>query len=243
MPIQHETELYAPVKLFFEANGYEVRGEVKHCDLVALKSGEDPVIVELKRTFNLPLLIQGLDRLRTSERVYLAVEMNPSGRAPHGLAWNDLIRLCRRIGVGLLTVRFYKTKKPAVHIQCDPEPYTPKRMARRTASLVAEFRQRSADYNVGGSTRQKLVTGYRETALRCALAMETHGPLTTARLRELTGSPKITSILQKNYYGWYQRVNRGTYELTPTGKEALRLYETVVTGWTVPGEAAGTLKQ
>lgn len=234
MPIQHETELYAPVKRFFEDRGYEVRGEVKHCDLVALKDGEDPVIVELKRSFNLPLLVQGLDRLRTSDRVYLAVEISPTGRAPHGLGWDDVIRLCRRIGVGLLTVRFYKTRKPAVHIQCDPEPYMPKRTARRTASLVAEFRQRSADYNVGGSTRQKLVTGYRETALRCALAMETHGPLTTARLREITGSPKVASILQKNYYGWYRRVGRGTYELTPVGKDALHMYEGIVKGWTLP---------
>jgi hypothetical protein len=233
MPIQHETELYAPVKAFFEAMGYEVRGEVKNCDLVAVRGSEEPVIVELKRTFNLPLLIQGLDRLRTTELVYVAVEMNPNGKAPHGLSWGDLTRLCRRLGLGLITVRFYKTKKPFVEVQCDPDSYTPRRTLRRKEGLLLEFRERSADFNVGGSNKTKLVTAYREKALHCAWALNTYGPLNTKRLREITGSSKITAILQKNFYGWYRRVNRGTYELTPAGQEALRLYEAVVKGLTV----------
>ncbi|WP_438446634.1 DUF2161 domain-containing phosphodiesterase [Gorillibacterium sp. sgz5001074] len=238
MPIQHETELYAPVKAYFEKMGYEVRGEVRNCDLVAIRGEEDPVIVELKKIFNIPLLVQGLDRLRTTDRVYVAVEMNAKGRAPHGLGWSDLVRLCRRLGLGLITVRFYKSKKPHVEVQCDPETYVPRKTARRTAGLVAEFRQRSADYNVGGSTKVKLVTAYREKALHCAYAMHTHGPMTTKQLREITGSSKITEILQKNFYGWYRRVNRGTYELTPAGREALRLFDSVIQGLdagTLPG--------
>lgn len=233
MSIQHETELYAPVKAFFEAQGYEVRGEVNNCDLVAVREEEPPVIVELKRTFNMPLLIQGLDRLRTTDQVYVAVEMNAKGKAPYGLAWNDLARLCRRIGLGLITVRFYKTKKPFVEVLCGPEPYIPRRNARRTEKLLTEFRERSADYNTGGSSKVKLVTAYREKALHCAFAMHTHGPLSTKRLREITGSTKVTAILQKNYYGWYRRIGRGTYEITPTGQEAIRLYEAVIRGMTV----------
>lgn len=230
MPIQHETELYAPVKAYFEKMGFEVRGEVRNCDLVAVRGEEEPVIVELKKTFNIPLLVQGLDRLRTTDRVYVAVEMNAKGRAPHGLGWSDLVRLCRRLGLGLITVRFYKTKKPQVEIQCEPEPYIPRKTAKRTAGLLSEFRERSADYNVGGSSKVKLVTAYREKALHCAYAMHTHGPLTTKQLREMTGSSKVSAILQKNYYGWYRRVGRGTYELTPTGRDAIRLFGSVVQG-------------
>lgn len=233
MAIQHETELYAPVKTYLEALGYEVRGEVKHCDLVAVREGQEPVVVELKRTFNLPLLIQGLDRLRTTDLVYLAVEINSNGKAPYGLSWNDLTLLCRRLGLGLMTVRFYKTRKPLVQVHCDPGTYTPRKTARRTEGLLAEFRERSADYNIGGSSKRKLVTAYREKALHCACAMAAHGPLTPARLREITGSSKISSILQKNYYGWYRRVNRGVYELTPAGQDALALYEAVVRGMEV----------
>lgn len=233
MPIQHETELYAPVKAYFEAQGFTVRGEVHHCDLVALRGDEEPVIVELKRTFNLPLLVQGLDRLRTTDRVYVAVEMNVKGKAPHGLTWNDLIRLCRRLGLGLITVTFYKTKKPLVQLQCDPDVYMPRKTAKRVSGLVREFRERSADYNIGGSNKRKLVTAYREKALHCAYALGTHGPLSTQRLREITGSAKISGIMQKNFYGWYRRVNRGTYELTPVGQEALRQYEAVLQSFTV----------
>ncbi|MDF2924308.1 MAG: hypothetical protein K0R57_3222 [Paenibacillaceae bacterium] len=233
MPILQETELYGPIKAYFEAQGYEVRGEVRHCDLVALREGEEPVIVELKRTFNIPLLIQGLDRLRTTDRVYVAVEMNTKGKAPHGLSWNDLVRLCRRLGLGLLTVSFYKTKKPVVLLHCDPDSYIPRKTAKRTMGLLTEFRERSADYNTGGSSRQKLITAYREKALRCAHALSIHGPLTTKRLREITGSPKIASIMQKNFYGWYRRVGRGTYELTPVGREALQQYEAIVKGLTM----------
>jgi len=52
-----EVELYAPVKRFLEARGYEVKGEVCGCDLVARhiddRGDEPPVIVELKLRFQL----------------------------------------------------------------------------------------------------------------------------------------------------------------------------------------------
>ena len=38
MPIK-ETQLYAPVKAYFAARGYEVKGEVGAADLVAVPQG------------------------------------------------------------------------------------------------------------------------------------------------------------------------------------------------------------
>ncbi|MDT2304378.1 hypothetical protein P7H21_10960 [Paenibacillus larvae] len=49
MAIRSETELYGPVKHFWEQRGYEVKGEVKHCDLVAMKGDGPPIIIELKK--------------------------------------------------------------------------------------------------------------------------------------------------------------------------------------------------
>ena len=43
-----ETDLYNPIKVFFEAKGYEVKAEVTDCDVVALKKDEEPIIIELK---------------------------------------------------------------------------------------------------------------------------------------------------------------------------------------------------
>jgi hypothetical protein len=224
MPIQNETELYEPVKRFFEQLGYEVKSEIKSCDLVALRGDEEPLLVELKRTFNLPLVIQGIDRLQRSERVYLAVEQNRTGKAPYGLKWSELIRLCRMLGLGLLVVRFYKTKAPVVEALCDPGPYALAKKRRHTVSLVQEFRERSGDYNTGGSTKVKLVTAYREKALLCAHYLSLEGPLSTRTLRQLTGNPKVTALLRNNHYLWFRRSSRGVYELAPPGVKALADY-------------------
>src|SRR3954468_19078328 len=107
-----ETALYAPVKRFLEARGYEVKGEVCGCDLVArhVEDPDDgkPVIVELKQRFTLALLLQGIDRLAISERVYLALPraMPRQGRKARGLSPEApaIRRLCRRVGLGLIVV-------------------------------------------------------------------------------------------------------------------------------------------
>lgn len=56
-----ETELYLPVKEYLEERGYTVRGEVRSCDLAAVRGGE-LVLVELKMAFNLELVLQGNER-------------------------------------------------------------------------------------------------------------------------------------------------------------------------------------
>ena len=62
-----ETSLYRPVKVFLEGLGFVVKGEVGGCDLVALKGDDLPIVVicELKLTFNLELILQGIDRATT----------------------------------------------------------------------------------------------------------------------------------------------------------------------------------
>lgn len=60
-----------------------MRSEVRHCDLVGYRPGSDePLIVEMKKTFNLPLLLQGLERQKLSGEVYLAVEKNRAKKGP-----------------------------------------------------------------------------------------------------------------------------------------------------------------
>ena len=72
-----ESDLYAPVKALLEGQGYVVKGEVRGCDVVGVRGEEPPVIVELKRVFGLSLVLQGVDRLALSDRVYLAVGQWP----------------------------------------------------------------------------------------------------------------------------------------------------------------------
>jgi len=77
------------VKRFLEALGYEVKGEVRGCDVVAVRRGapDPPLAVELKLAFTLGVVLQGLDRLALTDLVYLAVPVPGPGRAAaHGVA-------------------------------------------------------------------------------------------------------------------------------------------------------------
>ncbi|MFE6077977.1 DUF2161 domain-containing phosphodiesterase [Paenibacillus sp. NPDC057886] len=230
MAVKYETELYSPVKAFFERRGYDVKAEVKHCDLVGVRSDQnEPLIVEMKKTFNLSLLLQGMQRLKLSPFVYLAVERNRSKRGAVNQRWGELITLCRQLGLGLITVTFYKTKSPLIDVLCEPavQGHMPgngtgvRKGGIRRQRLLKEFDERSGDYNTGGSTRRQLVTAYREKALRVASALRAQGEASPALISKQTSVGSAAAILQKNYYGWFERLSRGRYVLTVKGVQAL----------------------
>ncbi len=226
-----ETDLYAPVKAWLEQQGYAVRSEVRGCDVVGFKLDEKwPVIVELKRRFNLSLFLQTMDRLQVTPYVYVAAE-RAEGRGAFSIA--QIRRLCLQLGVGLLTIKLYRRKPAFVEVHCHPgdgieRPLSPTKIGRRTARLTNEFQERSGDYNVGGSGGRKLVTAYREKALQCAQVLQIHGPLSPRQVRMKIGSEKAAAILSDNVYGWFHRLQRGLYELTPAGAAALIEYEHVL---------------
>ena len=211
-----EAALYSPVKQFLERQGYEVKGEVRGCDLVARRGDEPPVIVELKLRFNLPLVLQGIDRLALTERVYLAVP-RPERRVRGGrLAPErpEIRKLCRRLGLGLMLVGL---ARKTVEVLEEPVPYRPRLAKSRALRLLNEFSRRVGDANVG----VPLVTAYRQDALRCARALAVGGPMRVGALRNAADVPRAARILQSNVYGWFDRIERGTYRLTPEGDQAL----------------------
>jgi hypothetical protein len=214
-----EAALYQPVKCFLERRGYEVKGEVRGCDLVARRGDEPAIIVELKLRFTLALVLQGIDRLALSERVYLAVpRRSRTGRGARGLMPDapGVRRLCRRLGLGLILVG-----QGTVAIVEEPVPYRPRRAPQRAARLIAEFEGRLGDMNVGGRTRAPIVTAYRQDALRVVRALAATGPMRVAELRAATGVADAGRILQRDVYGWFARVGRGTYALSDKGRAAL----------------------
>ncbi len=204
-----EADLYAPVKALLEGQGYDVKGEVLRCDVVGVRGDEPPVIVELKRRFNLDLVLQGVDRLAMTDRVYVAVGDLPKRR-------REVRALCRRLGLGLIVVAGDRAT-----VVLDPLPYRPRGSARRTGLLLGEHARRIGDPNRGGSTRVPVVTAYRQEALRCAALLAANGPMTVAALRALGEAPHAGRILQQDVYGWFQRVARATYALTPAGEQGL----------------------
>jgi hypothetical protein len=228
-----ETTLYAPVKEFLESRGYEVKGEVQGCDLVARRGDEPPVVVELKLRFSLALVLQGIDRLVLTERVYLAVPRPPWRRRSRGLipGSRDIRKLCRRLGLGLMLVGGRK-----VEVLEEPVPYRPRPAKARALRLKDEFDRRLGDANVGGASGVPIVTAYRQDALRCAHALALSGPMRIAALRAATGVPGAGRILQRNVYGWFTRLKRGTYTLSEGGGQALTRFAVAVAALpTAPG--------
>lgn len=203
-----ETELYGPVKALLEAQGYDVKGEVVGCDVVAVRGDEPPVVVELKRTFGLGLVLQGIDRLAMTDAVYLAVGAWP----PRPKAVRTL---CRRLGLGLILVAGDRAE-----VILDPLPYAPRKQRRRAGRLLDEHRRRVGDPTVGGSVRRPIMTAYRQEALRCAARLA-DGPAALRAIRAPGDVPHAARILQTNVYGWFERVGRGVYALSPRGREAL----------------------
>jgi hypothetical protein len=208
MPL--ESDLYAPVKALLEGQGYSVKGEVQGCDVVAVRGKDPPVIVELKRAFGIGLVLQGVNRLSLSDTIYLAV-----GTWPKNM--RDVKKLCRRLGFGLMVV-----DKVRVDVLLDPAPWTPRKNKRRIGRLLGEHARRVGDPNLGGSsTKVPLMTAYRQQALRCAGLLATNGPMKAAALRDGADAPKAAAILRADHYGWFERVERGIYALTPKGREGL----------------------
>ncbi len=209
-----ETSLYEPVKAFLERLGFAVKGEVCGCDIVGVRPGEPPVVVitELKMTLTLELVLQGVERLRAADEVWLAVLATRRGRDRDRRAH----RLCRLLGFGLLAVH---PAKGSVEILAEPAPYRPRPNLPQRRRLLKEHATRRGDTTRGGSSRQPIMTAYRQQAIVCATGLDA-GPLRPRDLKAV--APDAGSILRRNVYGWFERVQPGLYRLSEAGAAALR---------------------
>ena len=209
-----ETSLYLPVKGFLEGLGFTVKGEVRGCDLVGLRGDDPPVVVicELKLTYNLELVLQGVDRAAAGDEIWLAARLSARGKGRE--ADPRFRNLCRRLGFGLLGV----SARGEVHLLVSPCAPTPRRDRRRRSMLMEEHRRRQGDPVAGGGSRAPVMTAYRQRALACAAALA-EGP---RRPRDLKPAiPDAPKILFRNVYGWFLRAERGVYGLTEDGRAAL----------------------
>lgn len=209
-----ETDLYLPVKRHLEAQGYQVKAEVRGCDVMAVRGSEAPVIVELKMGLTLALLYQAMERLSITEHVYIAV-----ARPKRGVGASAL-KLCRRLGLGLIVV----TTAGSLEVLADPLPYAPRVNTKKRGLLLKEFNARSGDPNTGGSTRKPLMTAYRQDALKCASHLSTLGPARIRDVRAATSVDRAAGIFRDNVYGWFEKAERGIYGLSAEGRAALSRY-------------------
>lgn len=214
-----ETDLYPPIKNFLEGQGYEVKAEIGAADIVALRGEEPPLIVEMKTGFSLALFHQAIERLAMTDLVYISVPRG-SGK-PFLKSLKGNIALCRRLGLGLLTVRM---KDGFVEAHLDPSPYRPRKSKIKQSRLLREFSRRVGDPNLGGSTRRTLMTAYRQDALRCLAYLKREGPTKAALVAKSCDVNTARRIMADDHYGWFERVDKGIYAITPKGLEGAEEY-------------------
>ena len=219
MPSLKETDLYQPIKRMLEGQGYVVKGEIGAADVVAVRGDEEPVVVELKTGFSLSLFHQGIARQAITDAVYVAVPRG-SGRA-FLKALADNKALCRRLGLGLITVR---VDDSFVEVHCDPEPYKPRQSKVRKARLLREFARRVGDPNNGGATRRGIVTSYRQDALKVLRLLNETGAMKASHVAAQAGVKSARQVMADDHYGWFERVRLGVYALTPKGAAAVDEY-------------------
>ena len=207
-----EADLYPDLKAYLEAQGYEVKAEVGACDILARRGCEPAVVVEMKLSFSLALVMQGVARQALFDDVYLAVPVTEKGWK---LRYKDIVALCRRLGLGLLAV-----KPGQVEAHLDPGPYNPRKNTARAGRLLREFERRVGDPNLGGTTGIKRVTAYRQDALRC-LNVLSAGQMKAAEVAKAAGVARAAVLLRADHYGWFERVSVGIYALTPQGRAAI----------------------
>ncbi len=210
-----ETDLYLPLKAHFEALGYEVKAEIGAADLVAIKEDCEPLVVELKTGFSLTLLQQAVARQSMTQEVYVAVP-RWSGRAGWR-AFKGNLGLCRRLGLGVLSVRL---RDGFVQVHADPGPFQPRKSKTRRAALLKEFAAREGDPNQGG-TRGQVMTAYKQDAMRCAGYLREVESAKGAVVAKETGVGRATQIMADNHSGWFRRVERGIYALSEEGEAAV----------------------
>jgi len=208
-----EKDLYLPIKGFLTHLGYEVKGEIKDCDIVA-KKDDTIIIIELKLTLNIALLLQAVERFTLADTVYIAI---PKQASVFKKQSKQVKKLIARLGIGLIVVDMQQAQQ-YVEVINDPNDYTPRKNKRKQSALLKEFSNRIGDPQKGGSTRQQAgLTAYRQRCIRVAdyLSKQTSGK--GAEIKKAINEPQATLFLSKDYYGWFNKVDRGVYKISEKG--------------------------
>ncbi len=203
-----ETDMYGAIKTYFEEQGFKVRSEVRDIDVVAQKEGL-LVGIEMKKGLTVELLTQAALRQKTCDLVYMAVP-KPK-RVVKNKSMINMLYLLRRLELGLLYVDM--DKELAVEV-LEPSFYDLDRGRRAKVKeklrILKEMKKRSIDGNKGGSRGEKLLTAYREDSLRAVALIKIKGIISPKELKALGLNH---TLLSKNYYDWFIKVDHGKYSL------------------------------
>ena len=198
MKIQKESTMYEPIREMLKELGFIVRGEVKNCDIAAVK-GEELWIVEMKLSASITLLYQAMERKRITDFVYIALPRPKNSRHKN---FSCLRKIVEKLELGLILVSL-DSPLPIAEIVTLPQKGG-KPNKKKAESVRNELLGRSID-TTGGINKSGVNTAYREKCIQIACFLEKFKSLKTRELTKM-GCPKDTSsILRNNHYGWFKR--------------------------------------
>jgi len=213
-----ETDLYEPIKQLLEDQNFIVKGEIKGCDIAALR--EDELwVVEMKKSFNITLLYQIMDRLSITPHVFAAI---PRPQKANDRKFITLTKILKKLELGLITVSIDSPIKQAEIILL---PGKSGKMGKKAAALRKEIKGRKGD-TAGGSTRVMINTAYRERCIKIACILgqlnqdEAIAPNTL--VKQYNCEKDAGNILRFNHYGWFVKIAKGKYAISLTGTQFLK---------------------
>ena len=142
-----EEDLYDPLRKWLINKGYDVQAEVQSCDVVAIKNDE-MTIIELKKSFNLQLVYQCMERQKIGKYVYAAIAA-PSKNKIKSKNLQKAEALLRRLGIGLILISLYSTSS-LVEVRIEPTVVGTRKNAKKKKRVLNELEKRTGEYNTGG---------------------------------------------------------------------------------------------
>lgn len=211
-----EKELYEPVKQLLESKGYAVKAEVKDIDVFGVKEAHT-IAVELKTNVSLKLIYQAIDRQKMCDKVYIALPK--TAFKSHQANIRQFVYLLKRLDIGLISV---SNNMATLFMESEGFDLAKSKSQnkRKKRALLKEFSLRTSDENVGGMKGKKM-THYREKVLKIANYLYAFKEKSPKEIKAYTGVADTPSILQKNYYLWFKKVDRGIYTLSLMGIKAI----------------------
>jgi len=209
-----ESDMYEPIRDLLEEQGFIVRGEVKGCDIAAVKEGI-LWVVEMKLSANLTLIYQAMERQTATDWVFIAI---PRPRLARDGNFLNLQKLLKKLNLDLITVALDSPTKHA-EILIFPGGRANKENKKSTA-IRKELLGRTTD-TTGGTTKTAINTAYRERSVRIACLLESKGQLRPRDLVQYGCEKDASSILRLNVFGWFKNIERGVYEISGVGRAYL----------------------
>lgn len=215
-----EENLFLPVKELFQSHGYKVNAEVKDCDITATKDDE-LIIIELKKNLSTTLLAQALDRQKTGADVFVCVP-KPKNYSPK--KFRDTLYLLKKLELGLIFVSI-RDEFSFAEIILMPQEFVPVRKnTEKRKKILTEIQGRTIDMNTGGINGKKIATAYTEKCIHIACLLDSFGPMSVRELKKHGTDEKTSAIMQRNVYGWFEKIDKLTYKITKKGQTEIMDY-------------------